>query len=69
MSGRTNGHEYRLTDALRVDVEGYWAERGFLVDVQTVAVAAGKVIGVYGLRSDMVNGLPVRRLDDKGGAA
>lgn len=51
---------------LAARVRGYWAARGYVVDVSIVPMGnpkaeAGKDRVVWGVRSDMVNGQPQRR--------
>lgn len=64
-------HDFCSTDGarrLKQRIEEYWRERGFDVDVKLVD--AGFVAAMRSartdVRSDMVNGMPARRADDRG---
>lgn len=53
---------------LKQRIEEYWRERGFAVEIKLVE--AGFVAAMRSartdVRSDMVNGFPARRADDRG---
>lgn len=43
-------------------IETYWQERGYLVETSIEAADALNFASVFGVRSDLVNGLPKRKL-------
>lgn len=43
-------------------IQQYWAERGYDVDAHAAVVAYVEGMPQYGIRSDMIGGMPQRRI-------
>lgn len=65
ISPTDEGHrDFDRNAALASKIAGYWAARGYQVETQVVNEGFMQVFrcAVHGVRSDMVNGFPVRKL-------
>lgn len=57
------GSDYSHTCACAAAIIGYWAERGFAVKASVDVADVNAQGSVHGISSDMVDGLPTRRLE------